>query len=246
MFKKVATLLLFSVFSLWLNGADFEVTKGWNLLGTTEKISDLSSFKYQGVNIIWVFDKINKKWKVYAPEYNGTLTFDTIDEIPAKSGFWVYSKNDSNIKVNSIYQNCTQFFNEHNDINSSFVTINIDNYTTNVLCEKTDDGVISGIYTLTKEFGFEYNGKKINAKYKIFENNVTNFEFICPLNQTPQFMDESVWWQGGWCSGEDRKNRVMCRDSKIFDDCYCCDENTSIYGHSKTIIYDYAKVKIKE
>jgi len=100
MFKKVATLSLFSAFSLWLNGADFEVTKGWNLLGTTEKISDLSSFKYQGINIIWVFDKINKKWKVYAPEYNGTLTFDTIDEIPAKSGFWVYSKNDNNISTN--------------------------------------------------------------------------------------------------------------------------------------------------
>ena len=25
--------------------------------------------RYSGINTIWVFDKVNKKWKVYAPSY---------------------------------------------------------------------------------------------------------------------------------------------------------------------------------
>lgn len=60
MFKKVAILSFFSAFSLWLNGA---------LRMEPFKITDLSSFRYQGINIIWVFDKVNKKWKVYALGY---------------------------------------------------------------------------------------------------------------------------------------------------------------------------------
>lgn len=101
MFKFMAGVVICTFLTtVELFGVDFNVTKGWNLFGTTEGISSLTSLKYQGINIIWLFNKENKKWEVYAPEYNGTLPYKTINSIPPKSGFWAFSKEDKNATTN--------------------------------------------------------------------------------------------------------------------------------------------------
>ena len=251
MLKKILVVWMLSVAIVF--GLDFSVAKGWNLLGTERNITSLNQFTYQGIEYIWVYDKYTKKWKLYTDKNLSINNFEKLTYIPAKSGFWVYSKKSIDLLINNlvddkVYKNCTQFFDSHPNLNEGLVKIFVNDYNATVLCQKTKEGNITALYTLTKEFGFEYKGKPINAKYKIYESNLSNYkyEFVCPPGQTPQFMSEKVWWQGGWCSGEDRKNRVMCRDSKIYDDCYCCDQNTSINGRGPTIIYGYAKLKIYE
>lgn len=232
----------------------FNITSGWNLLGTETNITNLNQFTYQGIKYIWAYNNKTKKWGLYTDKNLSIANkYEKLYYIPPKTGFWVYSDKMMDLVIKDVldpkvYNNCTQFFNEHTDINQSYVKISINGYTTIALCEKTPEGNITALYTLTKDFGFEYNGKPINAEHKIYESNLSNYHytFICPPGQVPQFMSETVWWQGGWCTGEDRKNRVMCRDAKIFDDCYCCDQNTSINGRGPTIIYGYAKLKVYE
>ena len=234
-------------------GLTFNITKGWNLLGTENNITNLNQLIYQGIEYIWAYDNNNKKWKLYTDKNLSIINdFEKLTYIPAKTGFWIYSDDNKNINTlyydKKVYKNCTQFFYNHENVYKALVKVSINGYMTDVICTKTKEGNITSLYTLNKEFGFQYEGKPINAKYKIYEQNLTNYKytFVCPKGQTPQFMSEKVWWQGGWCTGEDRKNRVMCRDSKIFDDCYCCDENTSINGCGPTIIYGYAKLEVFE
>jgi len=77
MLKKIGSLLFF-VLMITADAEDFVLTKGWNLLGTSKEIKSMEIFKKNGVNLVWNYDNIQKKWKVYAPNFKGKISFEKI------------------------------------------------------------------------------------------------------------------------------------------------------------------------
>lgn len=52
------------------DGQTYEVNSGWNLLGATEDISDLTPFAKKG-SMIWVYD--DGEWKAIIPQKGGQI-----------------------------------------------------------------------------------------------------------------------------------------------------------------------------
>ncbi len=71
--------------------------KGWQLVGSTQEIKDLSIFPKESVDQVWHFDASTQKWIGYSPD-TGTMKkindkgFATIQTLKSWHGFWVKSK----------------------------------------------------------------------------------------------------------------------------------------------------------
>ena len=105
MLKKI--VLSVSVLGVMAMGAQIEVNKGWNLLGSLSDVSPTTIG--EKVQYVWVWDK---EWKLYSKK-SGTNNYgySKLETIKKGVGFWAYSdiafkKNlsntDSTSKLNKI------------------------------------------------------------------------------------------------------------------------------------------------
>ncbi|MFK5969320.1 MAG: hypothetical protein QM487_04265, partial [Candidatus Marithrix sp.] len=71
----------------------YNLTEGWNLLGTTESLQ-LSTFDNSCAEIIWSY---NGEWKQYSP----SDTNNTITQLSAGIGFWTNTNTTCQIDTNN-------------------------------------------------------------------------------------------------------------------------------------------------
>ncbi len=96
--KRLCLLFLFFVSSLYSDTA-LIIHKGWQLIGTSSKITDLSVFTPQHVEQIWHFDAATQQWKGYSPdpEIAPKITekgYGTVTSLESWHGFWIKSKDE--------------------------------------------------------------------------------------------------------------------------------------------------------
>ncbi len=75
------------------------VHKGWQLIGSTTTISDMSIFSPKHVEQVWRYDALTQKWQGYSPD--ATLAkkikekgYEPIKELKSWHGFWIKSKDE--------------------------------------------------------------------------------------------------------------------------------------------------------
>ena len=86
---------------------DYNIHKGWNLLGTNKKIKT-SIFDNSCVSYLWQYDTTNKQWKLYRSDgIDKYFGYDKFMQINANSGFWAYGKGKCDITIDSIEGNAT-------------------------------------------------------------------------------------------------------------------------------------------
>ncbi len=95
--KVLIVLMLF--FTLGFGDSALLVQKGWQLIGSTTTIDDMSIFDSKDVEQVWHFDAINQKWKGYSPqsEIQKKITqkgYESITSLKSWHGFWIKSKRD--------------------------------------------------------------------------------------------------------------------------------------------------------
>ncbi len=92
---KIFFLLILSIFSYSQN---IEVTQKWKLLGTSEKIDDLSAFNRECLKSIWSYKDDN--WQFYKP--NATSNLKSLDK---EQGFWIIGNESCKFSTNDISLN---------------------------------------------------------------------------------------------------------------------------------------------
>jgi len=79
------------------------VKRGWQNLGTSKSVS-LKAFKIECVEITWVYDRDEQKWKAFSPDENMQQLIDRSENvgklklITKNQGFWVKVKKRCFIK----------------------------------------------------------------------------------------------------------------------------------------------------
>lgn len=73
--------------------------KGWQLIGATSKITDMSLFEKQNVEQLWHYDAVTQSWKGYSPDPAvakkiSDKGYGTIDTLQSWHGFWIKSKKE--------------------------------------------------------------------------------------------------------------------------------------------------------
>ncbi len=95
--KVLIVLMLF--FSFLFGDSALLLHKGWQLIGSTSKIDDMSIFDGDDVEQVWHFDASTQKWRGYSPfgDIQEKITqkgYAKIDSLQSWHGFWVKSKRD--------------------------------------------------------------------------------------------------------------------------------------------------------
>ena len=95
--KVLIVLMLF--FSFLFGDGVLLLHKGWQLIGSTSKIDDMSIFDGDDVEQVWHFDALSQKWKGYSPlsDIQEKITkkgYASIDSLQSWHGFWVKSRRD--------------------------------------------------------------------------------------------------------------------------------------------------------
>ena len=90
-------LVLFSSYS-FANSA-LLLEKGWQLIGSTSKIKDMSIFESKNVEQVWHFDADEQKWRGYSPDSEvqkkmSDKGYAKITTLESWHGFWVKSKDE--------------------------------------------------------------------------------------------------------------------------------------------------------
>ncbi len=107
--RNLLFLLLFLV-SVGFADSALLLKKGWQLIGSTTQIKDMSIFDAKNVDQIWHFEASTQKWKGYSPD-NATQQkisdkgFEKIDSLQSWHGFWIKSKRDWSLSFPSDIQN---------------------------------------------------------------------------------------------------------------------------------------------
>ena len=96
--KKFTLLLLFMISYSFAETA-LLLHKGWQLVGSTTKITDMKLFDVAHVEQVWHYDARNQQWKGYSPQPDITKKisekgYQTISTLESWHGFWVKSKDD--------------------------------------------------------------------------------------------------------------------------------------------------------
>lgn len=105
-------LILFSLFIFSFGDSILIIKKGWQLIGVSQNIKDISIFNSENVEQIWAFDASTQKWQVYSNDEKIRKKAEerglkTISEIKNYQGFWIKSKREwvLTIKDNKIDEN---------------------------------------------------------------------------------------------------------------------------------------------
>ncbi len=89
-------LLSIAAVGILLSANQFNLVKGWNLIGTNHNIEiNNSEFNNPSISIVWTFN--NGKWSYFSNKIKLNKKYDFTNIIPAKKGAWVYSLIDMNI-----------------------------------------------------------------------------------------------------------------------------------------------------
>ena len=89
-------------------GLTYEIKKGWQQLGTSVDITDLSIFNDKCVDLMWIYDINNTtpEWKLHIAngnEYNWCGSM--LENIKGGQGFWVKGNSECNITIEQ--ETCT-------------------------------------------------------------------------------------------------------------------------------------------
>ncbi len=104
MIKVVVFLALFV--SFLFSDSTLLVKKGWQLIGLSSSVENLSIFESENVEQVWHYDAKSQKWKGYSPDASvqkriTDKDFNTIAALKSWHGFWVKSKRDWQLVSNS-------------------------------------------------------------------------------------------------------------------------------------------------
>ncbi len=96
--KRIITFLVLFISWSFADSA-LLLEKGWQLIGSTSKIDDMSIFKDKDVEQIWHFDATNQTWRGYSPDSEiqkrmSDKGYDNITSLESWHGFWVKSKDE--------------------------------------------------------------------------------------------------------------------------------------------------------
>jgi hypothetical protein len=85
--------------SFSLHAQTLSLTKGWNLLGVDQNISDLSTLNQ--TKLIWKYDTNQSQWhvKVFDQNLSSLESFPQITVLNANDGFWALSLSDLNLSL---------------------------------------------------------------------------------------------------------------------------------------------------
>ena len=96
--KKIIILITF-LFSLTMADSVLLVKKGWQLIGSSIPLTDMSKFTKENVEQVWHFDAKTQKWLAYSPDASVQKKIENkkigkLTELKTWHGFWVKSKKD--------------------------------------------------------------------------------------------------------------------------------------------------------
>jgi len=99
--KKIILSLLI-LFSTMVADSVLLVKKGWQLIGSSTPITDMSQFKSSDVEQVWHFDSQTQRWLGYSPDSSiqARMRDKNISKLTSLKnwhGFWVKSKRDWNL-----------------------------------------------------------------------------------------------------------------------------------------------------
>ena len=98
------------------------VKKGWQLIGSSTPLEDMSKFKSDSVEQVWHFDAKNQKWLGYSPDSQiqakiSDKNISQLDSLKSWHGFWVKSKKEWSLLLdNSSLTSTPSNQNSSNDI----------------------------------------------------------------------------------------------------------------------------------
>lgn len=95
---KILTLLLF-IYGYSFAQTGLVLHKGWQLIGATSDITDMSIFEASHVEQIWHFDAATQKWRGYSPDPATAQKirergYDSVDSLKSWHGFWIKSRDE--------------------------------------------------------------------------------------------------------------------------------------------------------
>ncbi len=119
--KKILLIVVF-LFSAIMADSVLIVKKGWQLIGSSAPLEDMSKFKSDSVEQVWHFDAKNQRWLGYSPdsEIQAKMSENNItklDSLKNWHGFWIKSKKEWGLLLdNSSLNKAPSNENSSNDI----------------------------------------------------------------------------------------------------------------------------------
>jgi len=103
--KKII-LTVFILLSTTMADSVLLVKKGWQLIGSSTPLEDMSKFKSENVEQVWHFDAKGQKWLGYSPdsEIQAKMSENNISKLSSLEnwhGFWVKSKKEWGLLLNN-------------------------------------------------------------------------------------------------------------------------------------------------
>lgn len=203
-------ILVLSFIMVNLFGMNYEINKGWNLLGSNENLevnnsNFLISWKFKDGK--WYFYTKNDNLNKIAKKYG----YGIFDKINAEEGFWVYSNKDMNISIKGQKEKCQNI-----DINNSWQLVSF--------CENIDTkfldkfkNILVWKYKNNEWYGYSTDNNiknKIKEKYNLLSN----------IN-----INEGVWIKGN-------KANLNTNFYNVYY--FYLDNNNSIMPLSNVNVYD--------
>ncbi len=96
--KKLAILVISGV-TFFATSQEIEVKEGWNLIGSTEKISNMDSFTSDCVKSIWAYR--DNSWSVYHTNKDTSITVNQLSSIDIARGFWINAVKNCTISTDT-------------------------------------------------------------------------------------------------------------------------------------------------
>ena len=96
--KKIILLITF-LFSLSMADSVLLVKKGWQLIGSSVALDNMSKFTEENVEQVWHFNAQTQKWLAYSPDTSvqtrmSDKNITTLSKLKNWHGFWLKSKKD--------------------------------------------------------------------------------------------------------------------------------------------------------
>ena len=96
--KKIIVILT-SIFSLSMADSTLPIKKGWQLVGSSTTLTNMSLFTKENVEQVWHFDASTQKWLGYSPDKTiqdkiEAQNIDKLKKLNSWHGFWLKSKKE--------------------------------------------------------------------------------------------------------------------------------------------------------
>jgi len=103
---RMVMMVCMVFFGILYANTTIELKKGWQLVGVPEKLSDMSVFENNNVEIVWGFDGATQKWRGYSSDANITQKIQAgawapLQHLEAWQAVWVFSRHDWNMTLES-------------------------------------------------------------------------------------------------------------------------------------------------